>query len=154
MSRLQRPDEALVPQVVVELPIELRYEPNAPDAVLVSDDTGRAALAMRPHFDDVDQRTLVLRWSHCLAVIDGPYNDEARHHHPLYEVGLKQGHWIAEVRDSDWLELIRIAVAAVAFVGLKHYVLPMKERTIEVAARELTIARSDSEPPLAAVQAL
>jgi hypothetical protein len=143
-----------MPEEVKDLALGVRWEPNAPGAVLMTNDVGGAAVAMRAHFDDADQRTVVLLWSHCLAVVDGPYNDEARHLHPLYEAGLKGNLWIAEVDGSQWLEQIRPAVADIAFSGLRHFVVPLKERTVQVAARELVVSRSESEPAAAAVTAL
>jgi hypothetical protein len=143
-----------VPAEVMQVDFGVRWEPNAPDAVLATDDRGGAALALRAHFDDPDQRTVVLRWNHCLGVVDGPYNDEALHLHPLYESGLRDVLWAAEVRGSQWLESIRLAVAPNAFAGLRHFLLPLKERTVEVAARDLEISRSDAEPSAAAAAAL
>jgi len=46
----------------VHISVPLRWEPNAPEAFLVSDDMGRGALAQRAHPDDADQRCVVLRW--------------------------------------------------------------------------------------------
>jgi hypothetical protein len=45
----------------LHLDVPLRWEPNAPEAFLVSDDMGRGALAQHAHPDDPDQRCVVLR---------------------------------------------------------------------------------------------
>jgi hypothetical protein len=58
--------------------VPLRWEPNAPDAFLVSDDMARGALAQRAHPDDPDQRCVVLRWDVVSYALMGPPNDEAR----------------------------------------------------------------------------
>ena len=47
--------------------IGVLLEPNAPEAVLAVDDYGHAALAVEPHPDDADRRTVVLLWSGCAA---------------------------------------------------------------------------------------
>jgi hypothetical protein len=135
---------------VVELALGVRWEPNAPEAVLVTPDFGPAALAIRAHFDDTDERTVVLRWTHCLAVIDGPYNDEALNRHPLYEAGLKDVHWLGEVHDSAWLPSVSGAIHPAAAAGLRHFILPLKERTIELAAHDVEVLRSELAPLSAA----
>jgi hypothetical protein len=139
---------------LVEVDIGVRWEPNAPSAIVVTDDLGSATVALRAHLDDGDQRTVVLRWSQCLAVVDGRFNDETRHLHPLYEQGLNGVLWIAEVRGSEWLESMRPAVSSSAAAGVRHFVLPLKERTIEIAARGLGVSRSGAAPAAAAVAAL
>jgi hypothetical protein len=52
--------ERVEPLHALALAGEVRWEPNAPEACLVSDDQGRAALAQRAHPDDSDQRCVVL----------------------------------------------------------------------------------------------
>jgi hypothetical protein len=47
---------------VVRSGMNVRWEPNAPDAVMVSDDSGRTVLAVRSHPEDTDQRNVVLVW--------------------------------------------------------------------------------------------
>ena len=42
--------------------VDVTWEPNAPNAVLVSDDFGRGALAVRAHPNDSDQRVVLLRF--------------------------------------------------------------------------------------------
>lgn len=143
-----------VPQRVDLVALDVRWEPNAPDAVLARSDRGGATLALRAHPDDDDQRTVILSWTGCVAAVDGPYNDEARHRHPLYGIGLMGVLWIGEVHRSVWLETISSAIHPNAARGLRHFVLPLKERTIEVAARAVEVSRSDLSPSDAAVDAL
>jgi hypothetical protein len=60
------------------------WEPNAPEAILISTDSGAAVLALRAHPDDADQRCVVVVWAGTeLASFGGP-NDEARSGHRLY----------------------------------------------------------------------
>ena len=79
----------------------LRWEPNAPDAFLVTDDMWRAALAQRAHPDDPDQRCVVLRWDVASYTLMSPPNDEALYHHRLYEAGLKDVDWLGVVHDTS-----------------------------------------------------
>jgi len=66
-----------VAERVVRSGMNFRWEPNAPDAVMVSDDSGRTVLAVRSHPDDTDQRNVVLVWSGVeYASLSAP-NDEA-----------------------------------------------------------------------------
>jgi hypothetical protein len=130
-----------VPARVAELDIGVEWEPNVPDGVLVSGGLGPTVLALNAHVDDPDQRAVVLRWDFCVAVIHGPYNDEARHRHPLVEAGLRDVQWIGEVSDSQWLQAIRPAIAASVADILRHFVVLTKERTIELAARDLEVLR-------------
>ena len=53
-----------MPERVVDFPIGVRWEPNAPDSVLVCESL-RACLAVEPHFDDEDERMVVLVWERC-----------------------------------------------------------------------------------------
>jgi hypothetical protein len=141
-----------VSERVEELGLGVRWEPNAPDAVVCSDDLGRATLALVAHPDDDDQRSVILTWTGVLAVCATPHNDEARHLHPLDERGLRDLLWAGVVADSTWIGALAPAVHNAS--GTLHYVLPLKERTIEVAARDLAVSRSDLEPPKAAANAL
>lgn len=139
---------------VAELSIGVTWDPNAPYAVLVSGDFGPLVLALDAHLDDPDQRAVVLRWHHCVAVIDGPYNDEAIHLHPLYHAGLKDVLWMGEVQGSEWLAAIAPAMSPVAAEGLRHFVVLLKERTVEVAAERLEVLRLHGSTRDAAFAAL
>src|SRR3569833_753299 len=85
----------------------LRWDPNAPDAFLVSDDMGRSALAQRAHPADPDRRCVVLRWDVAHYALMTPPNDEARQQHRLYEKGLKDLDLIVIVRESSLVEALR-----------------------------------------------
>ena len=44
----------------VQAGLNVNWEPNAPEAVLVSNDLARTVSAARAHMDDADQRNVVL----------------------------------------------------------------------------------------------
>ena len=82
------PDEQVQ---VLDLGIE--WEPNAPDAVLITGAYG-AALALNAYMDDADQRCVVFRWKHARAVALEAPNDEAISGHRLYD----RGHMTSAIR--------------------------------------------------------
>lgn len=62
-------------------------EPNVPRAVLLSQDNGEAAVALRSHPDDAGGSTIVLFTRLAIAATMGAPNDEALYTHRLYEAG-------------------------------------------------------------------
>jgi hypothetical protein len=83
------------------LDLGVTWNPNAPEAFLLSDDSGKTVLALNPHRDDTDRRCVVLVWSRARsACLDAP-NDEAISGHRLYERGLSNVLWVGLVRDSE-----------------------------------------------------
>lgn len=60
---------------------EVRWEPNRPAGVLISDDEGRAVLAQRAHPDDPNQDCVVLQWDGAVLAQMAAPNDEALHLH-------------------------------------------------------------------------
>ena len=72
---------------VVTLDLGVEWEPNAPQAVLLSDDSGRACLSLSPHPNDSDLRMVVIVWTGARAALMQPPNDEALSGHPLYGKG-------------------------------------------------------------------
>ncbi|WP_346275448.1 hypothetical protein [Pseudonocardia sp.] len=145
---------------VTEANLGTMWEPNGPDAVLVSNDLGRTALALRPHFDDLDQRCLVLVWTGAQFASIGAPNDEAISGHRLYDKGLSEIMWAGVVRESqlvDQLERqnrVHPAHHSSTYSPLTHHVLPLKEAVIEVVARNLAIQRHDGATLDAAVAAV
>lgn len=132
----------------------LRWEPNAPEAFLVSDDMGRGALAQRAHPDDSDQRCVVLRWDVVHYALMGPPNDEALNQHRLYDAGLKHMLWLGVVRDSTLVTTLRpMWSRAVAMVPL-HYIVVSKECVVEVLAENVDVFRLDGSPRQAAPSSL
>jgi hypothetical protein len=75
---------------VVRVGLGVKWEPNAPDAVMVSNDPGRTVLAARAHPDDSDQRNVVLVWSGVETATLGAPNDEAISGHRLWRHGLSE----------------------------------------------------------------
>jgi len=88
--------ERVVPEIG-----ELRWDPNAPEALFLSESTGATRLALNPHFDDPDQRRVVISWRHANYALMSPPNDEARSGHRLYDRGLSEVLWMARVEDSE-----------------------------------------------------
>ena len=105
-----------------------------PDAVLVSDDMGRGALAQRAHPDDPDERCVVLRREVVRYALIGPPDDEARNQHRLYEAGLKEVGWLGVVRDSGLVATLRPTWSRDAISVPLHYVVVSKECVVEVLA--------------------
>jgi hypothetical protein len=129
----------------------LEWEPNAPHAVLVQDDRGRACLALDPHFADPDQRVVVFIWSGCQRVVMGSPNDEGISRHRLFASGLDTLLWTGEVVNSSWLDEISPMVARPAS---KHFIVPTKDATIEVLADDLVVQRLPGPTSAAAIDAL
>ena len=59
------------------LDLGVAWEPNAPSAMLVTDDHGTTALALHGHPDDPDDRCVVLVWSGTRSAWVTASNDEA-----------------------------------------------------------------------------
>ena len=145
-----------------KLRLGVTWEPNAPEAILLSDDAGRAALAQRAHFDDPDQRCVVLRWDGVLFAQMGPPNDEARPNHPLYNNGLGGLHWVGVVRDSARVASLKQMWSRSAVVESQpsyrimpvHYVVLSKECVVEVLAENVDAYRVPGSPRQAAMVSL
>ena len=123
---------------VVPLDLGVMWEPNSPDAVLVSTDGGRAALALNAHASDEDQRAVVLTWNGCAAALLAPPNDEARHQHRRYHSGLREVLWAGVVEGSEWAATVDPMQAGSAG---SHFVVLTKEATVEVLAHGLSVVR-------------
>ena len=138
-------------QRVVAVDLDVSWEPNAPEAVLAKDDLGRACLAVMPHFEDGDERPVVLVWEGCAAAEMGPPNDEALHRHPLYDSGLRGLLGLGEVLESE-----RIAMTAgmLSRPPAHHFVVPLKECMVEVLADGVAVRRCSGTTAEAAFAAL
>lgn len=143
--------ERVIPYDLV-LDTEFGWEPNAPDAVLVSDDFGRAALAQKAHPDDPDQRCVVLRWDLVILAQLAPPNDEGRHQHRLYDVGLRDLLWLGVVEESRLVDQLKPSwPRASDRRGVPiHYVVVSKECIVEVVAMDVEAFRIDGRPRQAA----
>jgi hypothetical protein len=145
---------------VVALDIGVVWEPNAPAAVLASDDMGRTALALNPREDDPDQSAVVLVWSgsHYSAMSDP--NHEALNGHRLYGKGLETILWIGQVRDSELVAMLEMQNSVhpqhnpTWFADLLHHVVLTREQVVEVVARSFTVRRISGPPREAIMTAL
>lgn len=127
-----------MPEKVVSIEPDVRWEPNAPMAALAMDDDGTAHLALNAHFDDEDHRCVVLVWTGVAGIRMGLPNDEARHLHRLHDRGLKDLLWLGEVLGSAWVT--ELASMSANPPG-RHFVVPLKEDTVEVVAADLAVER-------------
>jgi hypothetical protein len=132
---------------VVPLTLDVRWCPAAPYAVLLADADGETALALAPHFDDPDQRAVVLRWMRTsAATMSGP-NDEALSGHRLWSSGLNDVLWMGEVLDSSWIAAqertnsVHDRHDPARFAALRHFVVLLKECVVEVTAETISVDR-------------
>ena len=137
-------------QQVKSIDLGVEWDPNAPAAELISQDSGVARLTMAAHPNDPDQRHVVLSWEGvALAMMTEP-NDEAIAGHPLYPLGLAQVRWAGVVTDSATVSDLKSCNqvhprhAGSRYTDLVHFVLPLKECVVEVVARTITVARGDA----------
>jgi len=132
------------------------WEPNAPAAVLVSDDHGRGALAQRAHPSDPDQRCVVLRFDQVIYAQLTSINDEARGQHRLYDAGLKELLWLGIVRGSGLASELRPVWTPVGEFRIQplHYVIASKECVVEVIAASVDVLRVNGPPRVAATTVL
>src|SRR4051794_101589 len=108
-----------------------RWDAVAPSAEVVGPVDGRAALAVAPHPDDLDQRCVVLLWTGARSVTQSdPHAPLSRHR--LYEHGLRDVAWVGVVRNSD---------ETTDTDDLVHHVVLLDDRTVEVVAELLTVHR-------------
>jgi hypothetical protein len=140
-----------VSERVVPILEGVKWHPNAPDAVLVQNDSGRACLALRAHPDDADQGCVVFVWTQCTRVVMGVPNDEANHQHRLYGSGFKDLLWAGQALDSNW---IAEDATMRSRPPLAHFIVPTKERTVEVVADDMATLRIAGIPRDAALEAL
>lgn len=122
---------------------ELGWEPNAPAAVLLTDDFGRAALAQNAHPRDSDQRCVVLRWDMVIHAQLTPPNDEGRHEHRLYDAGLRDLLWLGVVHNSQLVDQLKPSwprSGGSRAVPI-HYVVVSKECVVEVVAVDVEVFR-------------
>ncbi len=112
---------------------DVRWEPNAPSAEFAAHDSGLAALVMRAHPDDPDQRAVVIYWTGVTSGSFGQPNDEGLHSHPLYSLGLDQLRWAGECDSSA------------AATAPKHFLIPTKEGLAEVHASDIGVMRANPQ---------
>ena len=140
-------------QRVIPVEVGVRWDPNTEHAVLASWESGVARLRMRAHFDDPDQRVVVLVWEGVYSTrMEGP-NDEAGGGHRLYGIGLREVQWMGEVLDSELIAELEMRNRVHErhdpnrFAGYRHWVVALKGKTVEVVARSLEATRLPVNPP-------
>lgn len=144
---------------VESLDLGVTWEPNAPDAILLSADVGSSTLALNARQNDPDGRCVVLKWAGCLYASMASPNDEAISGHRLWTRGLQRLLWAGVVHDSELIarlerqNRVHPMHHAARCDGLKHYLLPLKECVVEVVARDLVVHRFEGTTVEAAVRA-
>jgi hypothetical protein len=132
---------------VVTLDLGVRWNPNAPEALLLSDDFGKTMLALNPHHGDPDRRCVVLVWSGARSASRADPNDEAISGHRLYERGLNKVLWAGDVRGSNAIRALEMQNRVhpyhdpSRFEGLVHHVVLLKECVVEVVAEAVSVRR-------------
>ena len=132
-----------MPEFVLPLDVMVRWEPNAPHAVLLADDTGRTVLALDPHPDDGDRRCVVLTWQGSRsATMSGP-SEYAVAGHRLWDRGLRDVAWVGVVQGSRLVAEIEAGPPArhEPFRSLAHHVVLLEHCTVEVVAELLVVTR-------------
>lgn len=132
---------------VVPWDLDVVWEPNVPDAVLLSTENGSTALALNPRWDDESDGCVVLTWGSIWASIGQP-NDEARPGHRLYEAGLSDlSAWGGVVQNSALIaelarqEDVMFRPRGDEYARYTHYVVPLKECFVEVVGVGLRVHR-------------
>lgn len=145
---------------VTNLDLGVTWEPNAPQAILLTDDRGTAALALNAHHSDPSQHAVVVLWEGCLFRSMGSPNDEGISGHRLFSKGLDTVQWAGEVHHSDLIEALDQQSRVhpqhdpSKFLGSAHHIVLTKEVTVEVVAFSLSILRLPGTTVEAADEAL
>ena len=135
--------------------VDVVWDSNAPEARLLTGDLGEVVLALNAHSNDADERCVVLRWSGSRTASMGAPNDEALQGHRLYGQGLERIRWIGVVRDSlliaelERRNRVHDRHDPSRYAALTHFIIPLKESTVEVVARDLRIDRVDGSTSVA-----
>ena len=143
---------------VIALDLGVVWDPNAPEAVLVSEDSGPAILMLRPRGDDADGRRIAIVWDGASAAAMEPPNDEAISGHRLYDKGLSGALWAAEVLDSEWIadlerqNRVHPLHDPKRFGDLRHFVVLLKECVVEVVAPTVVVRRVSAQSALAGAE--
>lgn len=103
---------------------------------------------------------MVFVWSRAWAAIMGPPNDEAIEGHRLYSRGLSDVLWAGTVEQSEWIadlerrNRVHSGHNPAWFARLTHFILPLKEDTVEVIAEAVTVLRRPGPTTSAAAAVL
>lgn len=150
----------LMAEQVVALDLDVTWEPNAPEALLLSDDYGKTVLALMPHPDDPDRRCVVLVWSGVHSACLAAPNDEAISGHRLYASGLSKVLWAGTVLNSEVSHSLEVQNRVhprhdpSRYTNLVHHVILMKECVAEVVAEEVQVIRLEGTTRDAVVAAI
>lgn len=142
---------------VVELDLGASWDPNAPAALLLADDAGRTVLALNPHPDDADRRSVVVVWSGSQFSCMTAPNDEAISGHRLYPKGLSEVLWAGAVKDSELVRALEQQNRVhpyhdpLRFAADFHHVLLLKECLVEVVAKHVVVRRVEGTTLQAAI---
>jgi len=139
---------------VVDAGLAVRWDPNIEHGILLTTETGFASLRVLPHPDDPDQRDVVFVWDGVrTARLEEP-NDEARDGHRLAPAGLVGLLWAGEVLESRLVSELAARNerhpphVAELYVGLRHWIIPLKGRVAEVVAARCRVDRDiERRPP-------
>lgn len=117
----------------------LQWEPNdaVPPTLSVSDGTVR--LQLGPHPADQDHRSVILTFQAMRHMTIGFPNDESRDHHRLWNQGLSDINWIGAVDESALVDAVHRSSALPP--RLTHWVVLLKEQTVEVVAEDVDVTR-------------
>jgi hypothetical protein len=96
-DRLLGYGDAMVERVEA-LDLGVVWDPNAPEAILASNDRGRTVLALNPRHDDEDQRCVVLVWTGTRSACVADPNDESDWRTPALPEGPG---WCAVLRERS-----------------------------------------------------
>ena len=142
------------------LDLGVKWDPNAPEALLLSNDFGKTLLALNPHPDDSDQRCVVLVWSGAHSACLADPNDEAISGHRLYGSGLSNLLWAGVVSDSETIRALEKQNRVhpfhdpSRFDDLTHHVVLLKECVVEVVAMAVAVSRFEGTTADAATAAM
>jgi hypothetical protein len=142
-----------VPERVTDADLGIVWDPNAPDALLLATDHGETRLRLRARADDSDQHPVVLVWQGAIATRMEPVNDEGCSRHRLHDAGLRGILWVGEVYDSELIaeferqRSVQLHPAARMAPDLHHWIVTLKECTVEVVASSLGVRRHDRHEP-------
>jgi hypothetical protein len=136
-------------EYAVEIDLGVDWSAGAPLPTLVYR-SGDMILMLLSHFDDEDERLVVLEWVDCRGTSFGGPNDEGIERHRLWRSGLRGCLRSAEVHNSRWIATEENRVHPDTLADLRHYILLLKDETIEVLARDVRLHRHPGPWPVAA----
>jgi hypothetical protein len=113
------------------------WEPGSPNPYLLQSDN-KAFLVYK--IKNEPHKFAIVEWVQCRGAVLGGLNDEAISGHRLWNKGLKDCLFAAEVKHSSWIEELRKENSVhpyhddEMFSSLRHYILLLKDSTFECIA--------------------